>query len=322
MLCAQAREHAPALVFFDELDGLAPARSAKHAQVHNSVVTTLLALLDGLDARGRVVVLAATNRIDAVDPALRRPGRFDREVFVGPPSFDERLAILRVRTRVWRPPPPDALLRDVARRAHGCTGAHLGAVCAEALLAALRRRPQPRPGESGEVAVEGEVNEADWARALAKVAPTSSEAHSSSAQSEAALARLLVTGRALLAAPTAAEAARGVRAVLQSASLAAHAVFDLRLGELLAAEQPEQVLVQRVRDWAAAGRAVLLLPDACEWWSRASRVLRAALLCLLRELAWRGEWAPAHLALASCAGEGWAARARDADEREAARFFS
>lgn len=69
----------PSIIFFDEIDGLAPVRSSRQDQIHSSIVSTLLALMDGLDSRGEVVVIGATNRIDAIDPALRRPGRFDRE---------------------------------------------------------------------------------------------------------------------------------------------------------------------------------------------------------------------------------------------------
>lgn len=71
----------PSIIFFDEIDGLAPVRSSKQDQIHASIVSTLLALLDGLDDRGEIIVIGATNRIDAIDPALRRPGRFDRELY-------------------------------------------------------------------------------------------------------------------------------------------------------------------------------------------------------------------------------------------------
>jgi SpoVK/Ycf46/Vps4 family AAA+-type ATPase len=75
LLFEEAQRHQPAIIFFDEIDGLAPVRSSKQDQIHNSIVSTLLALMDGLDARGQVVVIGATNRVDALDGALRRPGR-------------------------------------------------------------------------------------------------------------------------------------------------------------------------------------------------------------------------------------------------------
>lgn len=82
----KAAEMKPSIIFFDELDGLAPVRSSRQDQVHASIVSTLLALMDGLDNRGEVIVIGATNRIDAIDPALRRPGRFDRELLFPLPA--------------------------------------------------------------------------------------------------------------------------------------------------------------------------------------------------------------------------------------------
>lgn len=84
----------PSIIFFDELDGLAPVRSSRQDQVHASIVSTLLALMDGLSDRGEVIVIGATNRIDAIDPALRRPGRFDRELFFPLPSKTVSLCAL------------------------------------------------------------------------------------------------------------------------------------------------------------------------------------------------------------------------------------
>jgi len=86
-LYIQAYQMRPSIIFFDEIDGLAPVRSSRQDQIHSSIVSTLLALMDGLDNRGEVVVIGATNRIDAIDPALRRPGRFDREFLFPLPSY-------------------------------------------------------------------------------------------------------------------------------------------------------------------------------------------------------------------------------------------
>ena len=80
----------PSIIFFDEIDGLAPVRSTRQDQIHSSIVSTLLALMDGLDARGEIVVIGATNRIDSIDPALRRPGRFDREFLFSLPNREVR----------------------------------------------------------------------------------------------------------------------------------------------------------------------------------------------------------------------------------------
>lgn len=89
----------PSIIFFDELDGLAPQRSKNNDQIHSSVVTTLLALMDGLDEMPGVIVIGATNRIEAIDPALRRPGRFDKELYFPLPSTQARKEIIQARTK-------------------------------------------------------------------------------------------------------------------------------------------------------------------------------------------------------------------------------
>lgn len=101
LLFEEARNSQPSIIFFDEIDGLAPVRSSKQDQIHASIVSTLLALMDGMDGRGQVIVIGATNRPDAVDPALRRPGRFDREFYFGLPSLDAREKILGIMTKKW-----------------------------------------------------------------------------------------------------------------------------------------------------------------------------------------------------------------------------
>lgn len=102
LLFSQARSSAPSIIFFDEIDGLAPVRSSKQDQIHASIVSTLLALMDGMDGRGQVVVIGATNRPDAIDPALRRPGRFDREFFFPLPDLIARERILSIMTKGWK----------------------------------------------------------------------------------------------------------------------------------------------------------------------------------------------------------------------------
>lgn len=101
LLFEEARNCQPSIIFFDEIDGLAPVRSSKQDQIHASIVSTLLALMDGMDGRGQVVVIGATNRPDAIDPALRRPGRFDREFYFPLPSLDAREKIIGIMTRSW-----------------------------------------------------------------------------------------------------------------------------------------------------------------------------------------------------------------------------
>ncbi|KAI7807159.1 putative ATPase family AAA domain-containing protein 2, partial [Triplophysa rosa] len=114
LLFDQAYQMRPSIIFFDEIDGIAPVRSSRQDQIHSSIVSTLLALMDGLDSRGEVVVIGATNRLDSIDPALRRPGRFDREFLFSLPDREVRKDILKIHTRQWDPPLSDAFLEELA----------------------------------------------------------------------------------------------------------------------------------------------------------------------------------------------------------------
>lgn len=102
LLFDQAYRMRPSIIFFDDIDGLAPVRSSKQDHIHSSIVSTLLALMDGLDSRGEVIVIGATNRVDAIDPALRRPGRFDREILFPLPSAEARMQILKIHAKNGR----------------------------------------------------------------------------------------------------------------------------------------------------------------------------------------------------------------------------
>ncbi|MGQ9469732.1 MAG: CDC48 family AAA ATPase [Nitrososphaerales archaeon] len=133
-----AKENAPSIIFIDELDAIAPKREETFGDVEKRVVAQLLSLMDGLSERGRVVVIGATNRPESIDPALRRPGRFDREVEIGVPNADSRLEILQIHTR-GMPLAPDVNLKKIAYEAYGYSGADLRALCREAALKALRR---------------------------------------------------------------------------------------------------------------------------------------------------------------------------------------
>ena len=125
LLFDAARYHAPSIVFFDEIDGLAPVRSSKQDQIHASIVSTLLALMDGLDSRGHVIVIGATNRPDHIDPALRRPGRFDRELEFKLPNAPVRRTILGIHTKAWTPPLAPALTQWIAEETVGYCGADI-----------------------------------------------------------------------------------------------------------------------------------------------------------------------------------------------------
>ncbi|KAJ4779666.1 ATPase family AAA domain-containing protein [Rhynchospora pubera] len=140
LLFEEAQRNQPSIIFFDEIDGLAPVRSSKQEQIHNSIVSTLLALMDGLDSRGQVVLIGATNRIDAIDGALRRPGRFDREFHFPLPSYEARTEILDIHTRKWKDPPSDELKKELAASCVGYCGADLKALCTEAAIRAFREK--------------------------------------------------------------------------------------------------------------------------------------------------------------------------------------
>ncbi|KAG4149218.1 hypothetical protein ERO13_D05G327400v2 [Gossypium hirsutum] len=140
LLFEEAQRNQPSIIFFDEIDGLAPVRSSKQEQIHNSIVSTLLALMDGLDSRGQVVLIGATNRIDAIDGALRRPGRFDREFNFPLPGCEARAEILDIHTRKWKQPPSKELKMELAASCVGYCGADLKALCTEAAIRAFREK--------------------------------------------------------------------------------------------------------------------------------------------------------------------------------------
>lgn len=138
LLFEEARKTQPSIIFFDEIDGLAPVRSSKQEQIHASIVATLLALMDGMDGRGQVIVIGATNRPDSVDPALRRPGRFDREFYFPLPNVSGRRAILDIHTKNWEPPLKPEMKDSLAELTKGYGGADLRALCTEAALNAVQ----------------------------------------------------------------------------------------------------------------------------------------------------------------------------------------
>jgi transitional endoplasmic reticulum ATPase len=134
----EAQENAPSIIFIDEIDSIAPKREEVTGEVEKRVVSQLLSVMDGLQSRGKVVVIGATNRINSIDPALRRPGRFDREIEIGVPDRDGRLEILQIHTR-GMPLAEDVDLKKLADVTHGFVGADLEALAKEAAIRALRR---------------------------------------------------------------------------------------------------------------------------------------------------------------------------------------
>ena len=134
----EAKERSPSIIFIDEIDAIAPKREEAYGDVEKRVVAQLLALMDGLTDRGNVIVLGATNRPDSVDPALRRPGRFDREIEISVPNADGRLEVLQIHTR-GMPIADDVELKILASELHGYTGADMKSLCREAAMKSIRR---------------------------------------------------------------------------------------------------------------------------------------------------------------------------------------
>jgi len=171
----KAQENAPSIIFIDEIDAIAPKREEVTGEVERRVVSQLLALMDGLEARGQVIVIGATNRPNAVDPALRRPGRFDREIEIGVPDRNGRLEILQIHTR-GMPLAKDVNLEEIADITHGFVGADLAALCREAAMKTLRRFLPKIDLEKetipAEVLQQMEVTREDFMEALKEVQPS------------------------------------------------------------------------------------------------------------------------------------------------------
>ncbi|MHA2027099.1 MAG: CDC48 family AAA ATPase [Candidatus Thorarchaeota archaeon] len=175
----EAEENAPSIIFIDELDAIAPKREDVQGEVERRVVAQLLATMDGLKVRGQVVVIGATNRVNALDPALRRPGRFDRELEIGVPDETGRLEVLHIHSRGM--PLTDAGelkvdLQHLAKITHGFVGADLNALCREAAMKALRRYLPKFNLEDEEIPQdvldELEVHNGDFLEALKEIQPS------------------------------------------------------------------------------------------------------------------------------------------------------
>jgi transitional endoplasmic reticulum ATPase len=170
----EARDRAPTIIFFDEIDAIASKREDVSGDVEKRIVAQLMALMDGLESRGQVIVVAATNIPDAVDPALRRPGRFDREISVRVPDREGRLEILHIHTRTM-PMARDVDLAKIAEATHGYVGADLKALCQEAAMITLRRVVPDFDVEQGitEAIIAGlEVSNAAFAEAMRRIKPS------------------------------------------------------------------------------------------------------------------------------------------------------
>ncbi|MCD6434529.1 MAG: CDC48 family AAA ATPase [Candidatus Diapherotrites archaeon] len=171
----EAEENAPSIIFIDEIDAIAPKRDEVVGEVERRVVAQLLALMDGLEPRRNVIVIAATNRVNSLDEALRRPGRFDREIEFGVPDRNARKEILQIHTR-GMPLAKNVNLETLANSTHGFVGADLEALCKEAAMKALRRyMPKINLDEESipaEVLESIEVNKDDFMNALRDIQPS------------------------------------------------------------------------------------------------------------------------------------------------------
>ena len=175
----EAEENAPSIIFIDELDAIAPKREDVQGEVERRVVAQLLATMDGLKARGQVVVIGATNRVNALDPALRRPGRFDREIEIGVPDETGRLEVLLIHSRgmpLTTEGDGTVNLQNLAKITHGFVGADLQALCRESAMKALRRYLPQIDLEAEEIPQDVldklEVHNGDFLEALKEIQPS------------------------------------------------------------------------------------------------------------------------------------------------------
>jgi transitional endoplasmic reticulum ATPase len=171
----QAEENAPSIIFIDEIDSIAPKRDEVSGELEKRIVSQLLTLMDGMKSRGKVVVIAATNRPDSIDPALRRPGRFDREIEIGIPDDEGRLDILSIHTR-GMPIDEKVDLKQISKVTHGFVGADLEVLAKEAAMKSLRRiLPEIDYDEekvSSEILEKIKITSDDFRDALKEVSPS------------------------------------------------------------------------------------------------------------------------------------------------------
>jgi transitional endoplasmic reticulum ATPase len=171
----EAEENAPSIIFIDEIDSIAPKREEVSGDVEKRVVSQLLTLMDGIQSRGKLVVIGATNRPNAIDPALRRPGRFDREIDIGIPDEQGRLDILLIHTR-GMPLTEDVNLESIAKVTHGFVGADLEALSKEAAMRSLRRiLPEinlEQPKIPAEILNKIKITKQDFDEALRDIQPS------------------------------------------------------------------------------------------------------------------------------------------------------
>ena len=171
----QAEENSPSIIFIDEIDSIAPKRDEVSGELEKRIVSQLLTLMDGMKSRGKVIVIAATNRPDSIDPALRRPGRFDREIEIGIPDDEGRFDILSIHTR-GMPIDEKVNLKQISKTTHGFVGADLEVLSKEAAMRSLRRIiPEIDLDEdiiSSEILQKIQITSDDFREALKEVKPS------------------------------------------------------------------------------------------------------------------------------------------------------
>uniref|UniRef100_A0A8C9UWU0 ATPase family AAA domain-containing protein 2 n=1 Tax=Spermophilus dauricus TaxID=99837 RepID=A0A8C9UWU0_SPEDA len=311
LLFDQAYLMRPSIIFFDEIDGLAPVRSSRQDQIHSSIVSTLLALMDGLDNRGEIVVIGATNRLDSIDPALRRPGRFDREFLFNLPDQNARKHILQIHTRDWNPKLSDAFLGELAEKCVGYCGADIKALCTEAALIALRRRYPQIYASSHKLQLDVSsivLSAQDFYHAMQNIVPASQRAVMSSGHALSPIIRPLLERsfnniltvlqkvspyhqptsyrpRLLLSG----ERGSGQTSHLAPAllhTLERFSVHRLDLPALysVSAKTPEESCAQIFREARRTVPSIVYMPHIGDWWEAVSETVRATFLTLLQDI--------------------------------------
>ena len=171
----KARQASPCVIFMDEIDSIAPQRgTGSDSNVTERVISQMLTELDGLESLNDVVVIAATNRPDIMDPALLRPGRFDKSIFIGPPDRESRIQIFKIHTKE-KPLAEDVSIESLADKTEGCTGADISAICNEAVMTAVRRLVKPGKVPEDDEIVKCKVEMADFLSAVDKFGPQASQ---------------------------------------------------------------------------------------------------------------------------------------------------
>ncbi|WII08130.1 CDC48 family AAA ATPase [Methanomassiliicoccales archaeon LGM-RCC1] len=169
----KARQASPCVIFMDEIDSIAPERgTGGDSNVTERVISQMLTEMDGLEGLNDVVVIAATNRPDIMDPALLRPGRFDKSIYIAPPDLESRKSIFGIHTR-GRPMEEDVNLEDLAQRTEGCTGADISAICNEAVMNAVRRLVAKGEAPTDEDIAACKVSMEDFDKSIDKFGPKS-----------------------------------------------------------------------------------------------------------------------------------------------------